>query len=226
VAHTGEMKFVHLLCKGDLRQWFEKLEPKDGMLGPVAVQDFVSSFCKSMSMDVPKDDVVDFLENVPEVKFHDFVLLAILITKPLRVMGRLELDEELLQDAEESTSEGSDSEDGDRKKEDVVDTSLAPPRPTRVRGSSFAAPAQSTLTRIKGRLRAGSVRKEGVLQYVNFVTKKDTLDWFLQLASSPDDAVPLGMLRPFFESLANSLRLKVRAAKKVCVVFFSLCFVW
>jgi hypothetical protein len=104
VGVTGELKFVYLLCKGDLRQWFTKLNPVDGVLSVGAVHEFVSSFCKSMSLDVPKDEIEEFLENVAEVKFHEFVLLSLLITKPLRALGRLELDEELLEDAE-STSE-------------------------------------------------------------------------------------------------------------------------
>lgn len=217
---TGELKFVHLLCKGDLRQWFEKLGPVVGVLREASVREFVTSFCKSMSLEIPKEEIAEFLENVAEVKFHDFVLLALLISKPLRSTGRLELDEEMAADAEESTSEASDSdeEDGGKSKNNRMSLAMAaaaagslaePPRPTRPRGSSVAQSAQQPqLTRIKSRLRAGSVRKEGVLQYVNFVAKKDTMDWFLQLADSPDDTLPLGLVKPFFESLAVALRLK------------------
>ncbi len=196
---------MYLLCRGDLRQWFEKLGPRDGVLGPEAVNEFVTSFCKSMSVEVPKNEIAEFLEHVAEVKFHDFVLLALLIIKPLRSLGRLELDEELLEDAEDSTSEGEDDEEAAEAAPAPISQ---PPKPTRPRGSSMVQQQPPALTRIQSRLRAGSVRKEGVLQYVSFVAKKDTTDWFLQLASSLDETLPLGVVKPFFESLASALRLK------------------
>jgi hypothetical protein len=47
-----------------------------------------------------------------------------------------------------------------------------------------------------------------VLQYVSFVAKQDTVNWFLQLAKTMDESLPLGVVKPFFESLAAALRLK------------------
>ncbi len=195
------MRFVHLLCKGDLRQWFEKLGAKNGALDKGAIGEFVTSFCRAMSIDEPKEEIAELVELVQEFKFHDFVQLALLISKPLRALGRLELDEELLADGEESTSEaGEDSDEEAADKEDEEKKKREEPQ------KSAAQPP--ALQRIQSRLRAGSIRKEGVLQYVNFVTKKDTRDWFVMAAGAPEAAVVAAVARPFLESLAGVLRLK------------------
>ena len=194
------MKFVHLLCKGDLRQWFEKLGPRDGVLSREGIAEFVTSFCRAMGLEEPREEVAELQELVAEFKFHEFVQLALLISKPLRAVGRLELDEELLADGEESTSEASDSDEETSvaTKSNSLDRKVSP------RGG---VPPPS-LQRIQGRLRAGSIRKEGVLQYVSFVTRKDTQDWFRVLSPSPDAPVTAAEARRFLESLADVLRLK------------------
>jgi hypothetical protein len=105
------MVFVFLLAKGDLRQWFAKLDPKNGVIDHTAVWEFVHSFCKRLNIEAPKAQIEDVLDHIPEFKFHEFVQLALLISRPLQDKKLLELDEELRADDEDSTSEAEDSDE-------------------------------------------------------------------------------------------------------------------
>jgi hypothetical protein len=99
----GKLAFVHLVAKGDIRQWFDTLNPVKGVLRPDEVKQFCSAFCASVDRPEPSEQISEVLELVPEFKFHDFVQLVLLITKPMRQRGILELDDELRADEQDST---------------------------------------------------------------------------------------------------------------------------
>ena len=166
-----------------------------------------------------QEQIDELLELVSEFKFHEFVQLVIIITKPARDKRMLELDDELKEDGEESTSEASSSEmedDGeeseeekDRKEEKKEKTPVkAISRKSSSRLGSLDNINSPMVGRIRSRLRAGSIRKEGLLQYVNFVTKKDTMDWFRSNGPASDGTISPGTARNFMEMLASVLRLK------------------
>merc|ERR1711916_267245 len=101
----GKLRFVHLISKGDVRQWFDKLKPENGILSIPSIRAFVGGLCRQLSMDEKKaqEQIDELLELVSEFKFHEFVQLVIIITKPAREKKMLELDDELKEDGEEST---------------------------------------------------------------------------------------------------------------------------
>lgn len=142
-------------------------------------------------------------------------------------------DDELAADEGESTSEASSDEmEGDSGESDSSDeesggevapilpaseSPVAPPTPEpRNKRMSTAMPAAApgsvaaspAFARIRNRIRAGSVRTEGKLQYVSFVTKADVRDWFRQNGPNQDGAISALQARTFFELLSEVLRLK------------------
>lgn len=144
--------------------------------------------------------------------------------------GRVEWDDEIKTLVEESTSEededGEDSsaaEDEDASKKGVAgsgnnnnnnnNASIA--RKSSAANEEFVAQSP-TLKRVKGRLHVQSLRKEGLLQYVNFITKKDVADWFKSTGPSADGAISPSSARAFLEILAGKReRERKRVSRRV-----------
>ena len=134
-----------------------------------SVLDFSYSFCHQFKIPVPTELIEELIESGREIKFHDFVMLALLFTRDLRERKLLELDEELKADDEESTSEAADSEaeesdDDDDEAEAEKEQKPASPFKAPSLRQSLRQISSPLPQRIRGRLRAGSVRKDGMLQ--------------------------------------------------------------
>ena len=145
-----------------------------GVLPSGQVLDFVNSFCAQFKIPVPTQTVEELIESGREIKFHDFVMLALLLTRDLRENKKLELDEELKADDEDSTSEAADSDAVDSEDESAEECGeksdenpISPFKKSALSNSRKSiAMGSPVVQRIRGRLRAGSVRKDGLLQYV------------------------------------------------------------
>ncbi len=62
-----------------------------GVMSPAGVRQFCTAFCATLEMPEPTEQIDEVLELVPEFKFHDFVQLVLLLTRPKRTRGQLEL---------------------------------------------------------------------------------------------------------------------------------------
>lgn len=174
------------------------------------VRSSVASLSKSFGVEEPKEKIDELFEMVTEFRFHEYVQLVLLLTKPARERGSLEVDDELKADEEESTSEGEGDDDDENEDDEGDKKRVSDKMKERLssRVDSLASPNSPSVQRIRSRLRAGSVRKDGLLHYVTFVTKKDTQDWFQSQCPVKDGFLTQTAARAFLESLATVLRLK------------------
>ena len=227
-TRDGNMVFVTLISKADVRSWFSQLGPsKDQEIGIETAEKFFGKLCRDLNIEDPEaivEDVRDMISNV--IKIHEFIQIFLLLTKEQRSLGNLEIDGELEQDEEESTSEASSEEISEEENTNNNNAPLNATNPEEADDQPLYVSRKMTkdelavFNRVEQGLFFKKLRRQvrtlstmrrtdaGKLEYIAYITKHNISAWFKECSPNDDGVASHQQVKECFEALGVVLKMK------------------